>query len=62
VNTIVSLGGFVGPFVIGILRGRSGNYSSGMAMLAVELVVAAAVVLALAQVTERRAVMRSARA
>ena len=61
-NTVVSLGGFVGPALIGVLRGRSGNYASGMAMLAVELVVAAVMVLALAQVTEWSAVMRSARA
>ena len=61
-NTVGSLGGFVGPFVIGILRGRSGSYASGSATLEVELVVAAVMVLALAQVTERRAVMRSAKA
>ncbi len=61
-NAIVSLGGFIGPFVIGILRGRTGNYSSGMAMLAVELVIAAAMVLALAHMTERRAILQGAEA
>jgi len=47
VNTIVSLGGFAGPALIGVLRETSGDYSSGMAMLAIEVVLSAAIVLAL---------------
>jgi MFS transporter, ACS family, tartrate transporter len=47
VNAIVSLGGFVGPVLIGVLKERSGDYTSAMAMLAVALVVAALIVLAL---------------
>jgi ACS family tartrate transporter-like MFS transporter len=49
INTIVSLGGFVGPYIIGVLKDRSGNYASGMAMLAAGLVVASAMVLVLAR-------------
>lgn len=48
INTIVSLGGFVGPYVIGVLKDHSGNYASGMALLAAELVIASAMVLVLA--------------
>lgn len=48
INTIVSLGGFGGPYLIGVLRDRSGNYASGMAVLAGELVIASAMVLVLA--------------
>jgi ACS family tartrate transporter-like MFS transporter len=46
-NSVVSVGGFAGPALIGVLRERSGNYSSGMAMLAIALVIAAAMVFAL---------------
>jgi ACS family tartrate transporter-like MFS transporter len=46
-NSLVSVGGFAGPALIGVLRERSGNYSSGMAMLAIVLVIAAAMVFAL---------------
>jgi cyanate permease len=46
-NSLVSIGGFAGPALIGVLRERSGNYSSGMAMLAVVLVIAAAMVFVL---------------
>lgn len=47
INTIVSLGGFAGPYLIGVLKDRSGNYASGMALLAGELVIASAMVLVL---------------
>jgi MFS transporter, ACS family, tartrate transporter len=50
-NTLVSLGGFAGPTLVGILRNRSGNYASGMMMVAIELVVAAVMVLLLARAT-----------
>ena len=55
-NSIVSVGGFAGPALIGLLRERSGSYSSGMAMLATELLIAAAMLLALERM------MRPARA
>ena len=48
INTIVSLGGFAGPYMIGVLKDRSGNYASGMAMLTGGLVIASAMVLVLA--------------
>lgn len=50
-NTLVSLGGFAGPALVGVLRNRSGGYASGMQMLAVELVVASIMVLVLARAT-----------
>ncbi len=46
-NCIVSIGGIAGPWLTGILRERSGNYSSSMAMLVIELLVGAALVLLL---------------
>jgi ACS family tartrate transporter-like MFS transporter len=50
-NSIVSVGGFAGPALIGLLRERSGSYSSGMVMLASELLIAAGMVLALERTT-----------
>jgi ACS family tartrate transporter-like MFS transporter len=59
-NTMASLGGFVAPTLIGILRERSGNYSSGMAMLALELIAGALIVVALGRaMTPRRATARA---
>jgi MFS transporter, ACS family, tartrate transporter len=49
-NAVVSLGGFAVPYFIGVLRERSGDYASGMAMLAVGLVISALIVLALRRV------------
>jgi len=46
-NTIVSLGGFVGPTLIGILRGQSGDYASSLAMLAFGLTISALIVVML---------------
>jgi MFS transporter, ACS family, tartrate transporter len=60
INTIVSLGGFVGPYVIGVLKDRSGNYMSGMALLAGELVIASAMVLILAHGLRRTRAIRTA--
>jgi ACS family tartrate transporter-like MFS transporter len=50
INTGVSLGGFVGPVVIGVLKGQSGDYASSMAMLAGVLMVSALILLALGRV------------
>jgi ACS family tartrate transporter-like MFS transporter len=60
VNTLVSLGGFVGPVLIGLLKERSGNYASAMAMLAAALVIAALVVLALGRAMTPRTARRAA--
>ncbi len=58
-NTMASLGGFVAPTLIGILREQSGNYASGMAMLAFELIVGAFIILALGRaMTSRAAIAR----
>ena len=58
-NTMASLGGFAAPTLIGVLRERSGNYSSGMAMLAFELIVGAFIILALGRaMTPRAAIAR----
>jgi ACS family tartrate transporter-like MFS transporter len=47
INSIGNLGGFVGPTVMGWLRGASGNYSSGLLVLAAALVIEAVLVLSL---------------
>jgi ACS family tartrate transporter-like MFS transporter len=47
INAIGSLGAFLGPFVIGLLRDQTGGYASGMIALAIALTFAATAVLAL---------------
>lgn len=46
VYAIGGMGAFLGPFVIGALKERTGDYSAGMAALAVSLVLSALLVLA----------------
>jgi ACS family tartrate transporter-like MFS transporter len=45
-NSIGNLGGLVGPYIIGALMEKSGNYASSMAVLASVLVLAALTILA----------------
>jgi MFS transporter, ACS family, tartrate transporter len=47
INSVGSLGSFLGPFLIGVLREQTGGYSAGMLSLAAGLVFAATAVLAL---------------
>jgi MFS transporter, ACS family, tartrate transporter len=47
INSIGNLGGFVGPTVMGALRGSTGAYTSGLLVLATALIIEAAVVLQL---------------
>jgi ACS family tartrate transporter-like MFS transporter len=47
INSIGNLGGFVGPWVMGWLRGSSGNYSSGLLVLAAALIIEAVLVISL---------------
>jgi len=54
---ITNLGGFAGPYIIGALKGESGNYASGMAALALGLIVSAAIVLALSRALAPRPVI-----
>jgi ACS family tartrate transporter-like MFS transporter len=44
INSLGNLGGWVGPTVVGWLRGSSGNYTSGLLVLATALVIEAALV------------------
>ena len=44
INSLGNLGGFVGPTVVGSLRGSSGNYTSGLLVLAGALVIEAILV------------------
>jgi ACS family tartrate transporter-like MFS transporter len=55
--SIGSLGGFLGPTIVGALRGSSENYSYAMAVLAFPLVVSAAIVLALGRAMKPRPVL-----
>ena len=45
-NAMGNLGGFLGPFVVGVLRDETNGYESGMRVLALGLVLAAITVLA----------------
>jgi MFS family permease len=47
INSVGNLGGFVGPSVMGVLRGSSGTYTSGLLVLASALVIEAILVLSL---------------
>ena len=47
INSAGSLGAFLGPVLIGILREQTGGYATGMLALAVGLIFAATAVLAL---------------
>ena len=57
INGLASLGSFMGPTVIGVLKERTGGYAAAMAVLAVGLVVAAVIVLALGRALVPRPVM-----
>ena len=43
-NSGTSLGGFVGPFLVGVLKDQTGNYASAMAALAFGLLISALVI------------------
>jgi ACS family tartrate transporter-like MFS transporter len=60
INTGVSLGGFAGPMVIGVLKGQSGDYASSMAVLAGLLMASALILLALGRVMETEAAKAAA--
>jgi sugar phosphate permease len=47
INTFASLGGFVGPYVVGIARQVTGSFAAGLVFLAVLLLLAAVAALAL---------------
>lgn len=47
INSVGSLGAFLGPLLIGVLREQTGGYEAGMLALAIGLIVAATAVLAL---------------
>jgi ACS family tartrate transporter-like MFS transporter len=47
INTMASLGGFVGPYAVGIVRDVTGSFSGGLVFLAVLLLLAAGAAVAL---------------
>ena len=47
INTMSALSGFVGPFVVGLLKGASGDFRTGFLMLALASLVGAGMALAL---------------
>jgi MFS transporter, ACS family, tartrate transporter len=54
INAVGSLGSFLGPVVIGILREQTGGYAAGMLALALGLIFAATAVLALGHSMQQR--------
>jgi ACS family tartrate transporter-like MFS transporter len=54
-NAIGSLGGFVGPYLIGALKEESGSYSSSMVVLSFFLVLSAAIVIGVGRVVATQA-------
>lgn len=57
VNAVGSLGAFMGPFVIGVLREETGGYGAGMLALAVAFALTAVLVLALGRSMVSRAIL-----
>jgi predicted MFS family arabinose efflux permease len=53
INSFGNLGGFVGPFVVGLVRDRTGSFAGGLAVLAAGLVVGAALTLGLPRGRDR---------
>jgi MFS transporter, ACS family, tartrate transporter len=54
VSALGSLGGFVGPNVIGVLKEETGSYGPGMGAIALALVLSAALVLAMGRAIKSR--------
>ena len=61
INSVGSLGGFLGPILIGALREQSGGYATGMIALAIALIFAATAVLALGRTMTARPVLQGDR-
>ena len=47
INTVASLGGFVGPYIIGLVRKLTGGFAGGLVFLAVLMLIGAAAALLL---------------
>jgi MFS transporter, ACS family, tartrate transporter len=58
INSIGNLGGFVGPTVMGSLRGSTQSYSSGLLVLAAALVLEAVLVMTLRLPSRARQTVR----
>ncbi len=54
INSIGNLGGFAGPFVIGWMKERTGNFSAGLISVAATLVLSALLILVLARMKPSR--------
>jgi len=54
VNSIGSIGGFVGPYVVGFIKGTSDSYEGGLRVLSGALVLAAIITVIIRTVAERR--------
>jgi ACS family tartrate transporter-like MFS transporter len=59
INSVGSLGSFLGPVLIGVLRDQTGSYSEGMVALAVGLIFAATAVLALGRTMTVRSALQA---
>ena len=49
-NSGTSLGGFVGPYLVGVLRDQTGSYALAMAVLAFGLLLSALVIIAVGRI------------
>jgi MFS transporter, ACS family, tartrate transporter len=56
INCFGNLGGFVGPYAIGAISKRTGNFQTGLVFVGISLFVSAMLVLALRRRTEQQAV------
>jgi MFS transporter, ACS family, tartrate transporter len=55
-NSGTSLGGFIGPYLVGVIRQATGGYGTAMAVLASGLLLAAVIILAIGRVVNRTAI------
>jgi MFS family permease len=54
INSVGSIGGFVGPYAMGLMKARTGNFQSGLIGLALVMLAGAAVAVLLKRTTRRR--------
>lgn len=54
INSVGNLGGFVGPYVIGWIKGQTGSFVGGLAFVAGLLTLSSALVLGLAYSARRQ--------
>jgi ACS family tartrate transporter-like MFS transporter len=53
INSVGAFGGFVGPYMVGLLKDTTGSFDAGMIGMAMILIIATGIAAALRRVTQR---------